>query len=526
MKYIAYMRKSQEQAERQSLSVPAQRRNIKERFPDLEIVEWIEESQSAFKLGREGFDDMLKLLDAKKAEGIVCWHPDRLSRNPLDAAQIVHRIGLGIIKDLKFGSYNFDNSPEGIMMLQMTMSQSQYYSAKLSKDVKRGNDEQRKRGWLTGRAIEGYLNVRADGGLDHGVIIKDPQRFDLRRKMWDLMLTGDYSVPQILTIVNEQWGYETRGDKKHPPGPLSRTGLYNMFKNPRYAGHIPVPGRPEDYEDATYPHMVSEEEFDRVQELLGSKGTRKLKARKVFTFKGIMICGECGCAITAEEKIRKYKNGKSQRFIYYHCTRKRPCSQKHNLNEPDLEAQFDAELSKRTILPQFKEWALEALADQNDVESTDIEAVLSTQNRAIESSHKQMKQLISMAAKEMIDEAEFRTEKKELEARIVTLEEELEDTKRRADSWYGTFTRTFELAVHGRERFMNGGIEVKKEIMADLGSNPVLLEGKFQFTPHPWLAPIENGYKQLEDEYLKVRTQPERIQKAAFAAISTTWLGW
>ena len=61
--------------------------------------------------------------------------------------------------------------------------------------------------------------------------------------------------------------------------------------------------------------------------------------------------------------------------------------------------------------------------------------------------------------------------------------------------------------------------------MTDLGSNPVLLEVKFQFTPHPWLTSIENGHKQLEEEYLQVSTQPERIQKAAFAAINTTWLG-
>ena len=332
-------------------------------------------------------------------------------------------------------------------------------------------------------------------------------------------------MPQIAEIANEQWGYQTRGSKRHARGPVSKNGLYGMFKNPRYAGLIPIPTKLGEFEKSSYMPMITVEEFDRVQDLLGRRGTRKLAARKVFTFKSILMCGECGCAITAEEKTRYYKNGNTQTFIYYHCTRKRPCSQRHSLNEKNLKKQFNEELGKRTILPQFKEWALETLDDQNDVETTDIEAVLGSQNRAIESVHKEMKGLIKMAAKEMISEAQFLLEKKENEAKIGALEEELADTKRRAENWYGTFTRTFELAVHGREKFNKGSIEVKREIMADLGSNPVLLDGKLVITPHPWLAPIENSYKQLEDEYLKVRTQPQRIQKAALAAVHTSWLG-
>ncbi len=70
--------------------------------------------------------------------GIIAWHPDRLSRNEIDASTITYLVRTGVIHGLKFGSYNFDNSPEGIMMLQLALSQSQYFSSKLGKDVKRG----------------------------------------------------------------------------------------------------------------------------------------------------------------------------------------------------------------------------------------------------------------------------------------------------------------------------------------------------------------------------------------------------
>jgi site-specific DNA recombinase len=170
LRYIAYIRKSTEQAERQSLSIPAQKRKIKEIHPNLKIVKTFEESGSAFKPGRSLFNQMIETIDKGEADAIICWHPDRLSRNEVDASTITYRIRQGVIKDLKFGSYTFDNSPEGIMMLQGVMSHSQYFSSKLSKDVKRGNDEQRKRGWLTGRAPEGYLNTRNPNGQDHGIV--------------------------------------------------------------------------------------------------------------------------------------------------------------------------------------------------------------------------------------------------------------------------------------------------------------------------------------------------------------------
>src|SRR6266511_2978440 len=76
---------------------------------------------------------------------------DRLSRNEEDAAKLTYRVRKGIIKDLRFCSYHFVNSPEGIMMLQLALSQSQYFSAKLSKDVKRGIEQKLVRGERPGR---------------------------------------------------------------------------------------------------------------------------------------------------------------------------------------------------------------------------------------------------------------------------------------------------------------------------------------------------------------------------------------
>ncbi len=525
LRYIAYIRKSTESVERQSLSIPAQRRKIKELFPDIKVVKWFEESKSAFKPGRPDFEVMMQMLRNNEAEAIVSWHPDRLSRNEVDAAVITYGIRTGLIKDLKFGSYFFDNSPEGIMMLQNVMSHSQYYSSKLSKDVKRGNEERRKNGQLTGRALEGYMNVINPQDPSRTVMAKDDERFNLRRQMWDLMLTGEYSVPEVTDIANNHWGYRTRGNKRYASGYVSRNAIYNMFTNIRYAGKIPVPGADSEFEDASYPAMVTMEEFNRVQRILGRKDFRIYNTKKEFTFRPLLHCGECGCLITAEEKTKHYKNGTSKTYTYYHCTGVRKCSQRKYVTEGTLEQQFIQLLGKYTILPQFKDWALETLEQNNEIETTDINNILETQDKAIEAAHREMKRLIKMASKELIDDEQFKEEKKDLDKEIKQLEQELVDTKERAENWYDSTVEFLELAVHGREKFIGGDIKAKQEVLSNLGQNPVLIDGKLQITAFPFLEHVSEAYPELEAEYLNLPTLPKQRQKQAFERLRRSWLG-
>jgi len=61
----------------------------------------------------------------------------------------------------------------------------------------RGLNSKVAKGWFPHKAPEGYLNK-------DGIIQPDPERFDLVRKAWDLMLTGQYTPPQVLAIMTEQ----------------------------------------------------------------------------------------------------------------------------------------------------------------------------------------------------------------------------------------------------------------------------------------------------------------------------------
>ena len=81
------------------------------------------------------------------------------------------------------------------------------------------------------------------------------------------------------------------------------------------------------------------EQFAEVQKQI-EKIERPRQKGHNFAFAGLATCGECGAAITAEQHVKKYKNGTGQTFVYYRCTKKlKPCTQKYT-PESETETQL------------------------------------------------------------------------------------------------------------------------------------------------------------------------------------------
>src|SRR3990167_9424912 len=124
----------------------------------------------------------------------------------------------------------------------------------------------------------------------------------MMRKMWDLMLTGAYTPRQILEIANNKWGLRTRTRGKKIGGLLSRSALYKIFTSPFYYGEFEYPRGSGKWHKGSHEPMITREEYDRVQTLLGSKG-KPAPHRHQFAYTGPISCGECGSQVTAEVKM-------------------------------------------------------------------------------------------------------------------------------------------------------------------------------------------------------------------------------
>lgn len=501
IKYFAYVRKSSEGEERQAMSIPAQKDKLRDIFPGLDI-EFIEDKASAFKpFNRPEFTKMMKRLgDSGDRQGLIAWHPDRLSRNEVDAGEITYMLRTGHIKDLKFGTYHFENNPEGIWMLQLALSQSQYESAKKGRDVKRGLGQKAKMGIYPAPAPLGYMNDKfAERG--NKTILPDPARFDLVRKMWDTMLTGNYSASQITKMATNEWGFRTLSGKK-----LSHSNIYLIFTRPFYYGEYEYPVNSGNWYQGIHKPMITKEEYDRVQFLMGRRSQPRVKTHNI-AYRGPMRCGGCGAMITAEEKYKKLAGGGVAHYTYYHCTRRRdPNCVEGAIEQVELEKQIASELAGLEIPVDFKDWALARLRDMNAQEVVDREHVYGGQRREYDACVRKIDNLIDMRANNELDEQEFRDRKTALLSEKERLQQYLRDTDRRVENWLDIAERGFNFAEKARELFATTkDLEVKKGIFTALGSDFILKDRKLHITLDNLLAPIKKAAE-------AIRNQPARLE--------------
>ncbi len=527
IKYYSYLRKSSEDKEKQALSIPAQTTEVKNKFGNLDI-KILSETKSAFiPDNRPVFADMLERIKRGERTGLIAWSPDRLSRNEKDAAMITYMVRTGVIKDLKFASYTFENTPEGIMLLQFALSQSQYESAKKGRDVKKGLKTKAEMGAYPCHAPMGYNNT-PDRKKGFKIIIVDEDTFPMVRRMWDLMLTGNYTAPKIWKIA-QSWGMKTKNGT-----PIARSTVYATFTNPFFYGWYEYPAKSGIWIQGNHKPMVTEEEFNRVQVLLGRKGRPRPKTKHDFTFTGLMKCQNCGSAITAESKTKYQKNGNVHHYVYYHCTKRKDenCTEK-SIELKDLDKQVQKILNQLTISEHFKEWAIKNLHEVRTNEAESHETILKSKHKELE---KTVKQLDSLMLKytspeningNLISDSELQDIKGPLLKKKTSLETELKTQSKEIEDWVVLTEKTFNFARYASIWFEKGSEDIRKAILGCLGSNLFVKDQKINIKLHPYFQTIFENKEELDVIESYARTSKKALVKAktgAFTPVSTCWL--
>ncbi len=525
IKYFAYVRKSTEGEERQALSIESQRDKVKEIHPNLDIVDVLEEKHSAFKpYNRPVFEDMIRRVKSGEATGIIAWHPDRLSRNEIDASTITYLVRTGVIHDLKFCSYNFDNSPEGIMMLQLALSQSQYFSSKLAKDVKRGLEKKALMGWLPGVAPEGYLNdTHAEKG--QRVIFVDKNRFTLLRRAFEHFLTGEYSAPEVLEKLNNEWGYKTRSKKTMGGQPLCRAGWYKILNNSFYAGVVTYSGKES---KGLHKPLITIDEFNRIQQLLGQGANRKRPQTRDFTFAGMFSCKECGSAITAEHKAKYLKKKKEVKgYDYYHCThhKKNVVCKQGSIEEKDIHNEIRGTLKSLEMHPKFLEWALARIEKYTDVEKQENVEVKQNQQTRIEELEAELSGLSRMRARDLINDKDFLKDQAIIKKQIADLtknnttvvnkKEKIELTK-----------KTFIFSAYAYQDYLHTDKKGKRGLLRELGSNQQICDKKVLISVHNWLLPLKENIDSFNSQISKLEPVIFGLDKTKDEALNALRLRW
>lgn len=292
LKYVLYARKSTDDSEKQTRSIPDQIKECKDhaaKYGLTVVGEPIVEKRSAKIPGqRPAFRKMLTDIRSGVYDGILAWNPDRLARNMLEGGEVINMVDEGQIVDLKFVTHHFSKDPNGKMLLGIAFVLSKQYSDKLSVDVRRGLDNKFK---------EGRSHVPKHGyTLDEdGIYHPDEGNFDLMVQTWKMRAKGD-SYESIINFLREE-GY-TKRTKGGRAINITKQMLTDIFKDPFYYGVLYSPKNDERVDlIAAYSFVPATdlETYNKIQAL----SYRKIKPSKphktaFYPLRAMIKCSFCG----------------------------------------------------------------------------------------------------------------------------------------------------------------------------------------------------------------------------------------
>lgn len=337
VKYVLYARKSTESDEKQALSIESQVKEmlaIAER-ENLNIVDIRRESHSAKDSGqRPVYKEILEDIKRGRFNGILVWHPDRLSRNAGDLGSIVDLMDQKLLIEIKTYGQSFTNTPSEKFLLMILCSQAKLENDNKSINVKRGLRTRVEMGLWPGPAPTGYLKEKR---MDRKCqVLIDPDRAPIIKKMFEKVAYEKWSGRKLYHWLKFELNFRTASGNKN----ISLGNVYTILQNHFYYGVFEYPVKSGNWYNGKHEPLITKELFDEVQAQIKSQFVRT--ENKEFAFTKLMTCGLCGSGITADEKFKKQQNGNIHRYVYYSCCKSKDKNCKSGyIEEKELIKQFE-----------------------------------------------------------------------------------------------------------------------------------------------------------------------------------------
>lgn len=540
--YVIYSRKSQEDDDKQVQSIPDQNQEMKSVATrcNLPVIAALSESKSAKAPGRPVFDAMMKRVDRGEIKGILCWKLDRLARNPVDGGRIIWAIKQHSLV-VKTPHQTFSQSEDNLILMYIEFGMAHKYIDDLSRNTTRGLKSKAEKGWYPGIAPTGYLNSKVEE-RGHKIIFRDQERFAAVRRMWDLMLAGNFSPTRIQKIANEEWGFRTRQTKRTGGKPISRSTVYKIFSDPFYSGRFEYPKGSGRWYQGQHEPMITEAEFACVQQRLHQNTNPRPHKEFDLPFRGLIKCGECGSSITAhfKEQVRctrcRYKSSirnrascskchlpigdmkvpQIRRYAYYHCTRtlslacRQPC-----VSASALEKQLTEKLKAFGLPPELRDWGLDYIEKLREHDLDGKRQILAERKKAHQQCVMRLENLVRLktapanADNSLLSDEEYQKQRADLLAQKGKLTDASAfqmELERKAD----ITKEALNLVATINESSKTDDALRKREILSALGLNHALKEKELEIKPEFPFCDLPRGGSQAKSNLDPI--EPENIQ--------------
>ena len=337
---IAYARFSSDLQREESID--AQLRAIRQYCDEHDFVllaTYADKGISGTSDNRPDFQKMIATATKGEVDAVIVHKLDRFARNRYDSAfykNILKKNNVKLISVLE----NLQDSPESVILESVIEGMNEYYSLNLSREVRKGLQENALECKVTGGPPA--LGYSVDRNTQKYII--NEYEAEAVRLIFRMYLEG-YSYTEIIDTLNNK-GYRTRRGI-----PFAKNSLYAILRNERYTGvYIYVKDstknpkgkyvRHGEYDpDAVIripggiPAIISEDDFHRVQVKMRERQHKaaKFSAKQEYLLSGKIYCGECGSPYAGNSRKPRPDH---PLYISYKCTRRNQRDTK--CNNPEI----------------------------------------------------------------------------------------------------------------------------------------------------------------------------------------------
>ncbi|MCL2110934.1 MAG: recombinase family protein [Clostridiales bacterium] len=256
-------------------------------------------AKTGTKDNRKGFQQMIGDSADGRFSAVVIWKMDRFARNREDSAiykGILRRNGVRVISITE----HIPETPEGILIEGNLETYAEFFSRKLSQDIRRGQEYKAAEGEVLGPLPLGYRR-----GADKKPEIVPEEAIIVKRVFKDY--AAGKTIKTIVADLNALC-YKTKSQNA-----FTRSSLGRILQNERYLGIYVygdkrIPGG--------MPQMVDQDTFNACAKRMEKAKPHPAASRQMdYPLTGKLRCGICDRPMTGESG--RGRNGTT--YHYYKC---------------------------------------------------------------------------------------------------------------------------------------------------------------------------------------------------------------
>ncbi len=525
LKAVNYNRKSSESEEQQILSIDSQIDEIKKVANQygVKILNVLRESKSGKMANKRViFSQMIKDIKNGKYDTILCWKLDRLARNMIDGGVIMDMLQRGTIKCIITPNKIYHSS-ENTLLLSVEFGSANQFVRDLSINVKRGQAKKASMGFPHGVASLGFLNDKSEEKGNRRWKV-DKVRLNKVNLLLRKYIEGGFTAGKLYDYAVNDLSLTTVNRKRSGGGPITRSRIYEILKDPIYAGFFFYGGNR--YElHKSLPRLITESEYNKILRLLGQHSLPKVKnhntlysglikssegyvlaqdvklqticdCKRKFSCVLSSICPTCGTDISA------MLSPKLLEYCYHYDSRKKKTGREYKyVDEKLITSSLVDYLSSNFVLsPSLVDWSKKHIPELKDSE---IEENLMIERNIDED--KQNYEEAKARAREMFRDGHITNEEYKVDlSRINSKYGHIIKHKDTEEiNWIDQLNKIADFTVSISEVMKNGSLDQKRNMLFSLGANLVWDEENLCFTWSKGVTALINGIKGIRPQITK-----------------------